>query len=30
VEEEVVISGGKISIPIIRRQVEEFLHEETV
>ncbi len=29
VEDEVVISGGKISIPIIRREVEEMLQKET-
>ncbi len=29
VEDEVVISGGKISIPIIRRKVEEMLQKET-
>ena len=29
VEDEVVISGGKISIPIIRRRVEEMLQKET-
>ncbi len=29
VEDEVVISGGKISIPIIRRKVEEMLEKET-
>ena len=29
VENEVVISGGKISIPIIRRKVEEMLQKET-
>jgi disulfide oxidoreductase YuzD len=29
VEDEVVISGGKISIPIIRRKVEEMLQTET-
>jgi hypothetical protein len=29
VEGEVVISGGKISIPIIRRRVEEMLQKET-
>ena len=28
VEDEVVISGGKISIPIIRRKVEEMLQKE--
>ena len=28
VEDEVVISGGKISIPIIRRKMEEILHKE--
>jgi len=29
VEDEVVISGGKISIPIIRRKVDEMLQKET-
>ncbi len=29
VEDEVVISGGKISLPIIRRKVEEMLQKET-
>jgi hypothetical protein len=29
VGDEVVISGGKISIPIIRRRVEETLQKET-
>ena len=29
VEDEVAISGGKISIPIIRRRVEEMLQKET-
>jgi disulfide oxidoreductase YuzD len=29
VEDEVVISGGKISIPIIRGRVEEMLQKET-
>lgn len=29
IEGEVVISGGKISIPIIRRRVEEMLQKET-
>jgi len=29
VEDEVVISGGKISIPIIRGRVEEMLKKET-
>ena len=29
VEDEVVISSGKISIPIIRRKVEEMLQKET-
>ena len=29
VEDEVVISGGKISIPLIRGRVEEMLHKET-
>ena len=29
VEDEVVISGGKISIPIIRRKIEEMLQKET-
>jgi disulfide oxidoreductase YuzD len=29
VQDEVVISGGKISIPIIRRKVEEMLQKET-
>ncbi|HET9914023.1 MAG TPA: hypothetical protein VFQ13_19170 [Anaerolineales bacterium] len=28
-EDEVVISGGKISIPIIRRKVDEMLQKET-
>lgn len=30
IEGDVVSSGGKISIPIIRRRVEEFLQKETV
>ena len=29
VEDEVVINGGKISIPIIRRKVDEMLQKET-
>lgn len=29
VEDEVVISGGKISIPILRSRVEEVLQQET-
>ena len=29
VDDEVVISGGKISIPIIRGRVEEMLQKET-
>ncbi len=29
VEDEVVISGGKISIPVIRSKVEEMLQKET-